>query len=194
MSTHTDVVDFWFGSLQPEQWFRQSDEVDDLIVERFASLYEEAVADRLDPWLNEPEGALGLVIILDQFPRNMFRGHERSFAFDHKAREVARAAISKGFDMKLPPMKRIFLYMPFMHSENLVDQDYCIDLIANRMGEAGKINLVHARAHRHVIEVFGRFPFRNEALDRTSTPDEIRWLEQGAYQSAVRLIEEKFKE
>ncbi|MCY4446077.1 MAG: DUF924 domain-containing protein [Rhodobacteraceae bacterium] len=191
MKSFEEVIDFWFNELEPQQWFFQNDDVDQLIIERFTTLYNEAIAGNLQSWADDPDGALALVIILDQFPRNMFRQSGQSFAFDHKAREAARLAINKGFDFKLPSEKRIFIYMPFMHSEELSDQDYCVQLIAERMGEKGKLNLIHAKAHRYVIESFGRFPFRNDAIGRDSTREEIAWLKEGAYQSAVKLFEDQ---
>ena len=187
---HSEIIEFWFSELKAENWFVQNDEIDKTIIDRFSEIYTKATAGELDDWQNKPEGALALIIILDQFPRNMFRKKPQSFAFDHLAREVSNRAIEKGFDMLMDFQKRIFVYMPFMHSEKIEDQDACIKLIAERMGEKGKNNLIHAKAHRHVIEMFGRFPFRNEALSRNSTAEESKWLKEGGYGKAVQLFEE----
>lgn len=131
------------------------------------------------PWCDNAEGGLALVILFDQLPRNVWRGSGKAFAFDPLARGIAGEMIARGFDWAVPEDRRAFVYMPFMHSESLADQDRCVDLAATRL--AGTSTLYHARKHREVIARFGRFPYRNAALGRTSTAEEIAYLEGGGY-------------
>ncbi len=128
------------------------------------------------------------LILVDQFPRNMFRGSPDAFATDSKARSEAKKAIDKKWDLRLPEPERQFFYLPLMHSECLCDQERCVRLMLTRMPESGEISLVHAKAHREVIRKFGRFPFRNEALDRGYTVPELEFIEEGGYGAAVRAL------
>lgn len=139
-------------------------------------MHENALAGRLDAWAESIDGALALVIALDQFPRNMFRGTPRAFAADAKAREIADQAISRGFDRVLLPPKRGFLYLPFEHSEKLEDQKRCVALFEAAGDDAD--GLLWAVKHLRIIERFGRFPHRNRILGRESTPEEIEFLTQ----------------
>ena len=169
------VLNFWFGELDKEQWFKREPDVDAVIVERFGETYEaiRAVPDAVPA--KTPREALAAVIVLDQFPRNMFRDSARAFESDDRALAVADRAIAAGFDATLGEDGRHFLYMPFMHAEDLAHQDRCVALFeAFGNGEALKF----ARLHRDIIIRFGRFPHRNAALGRKTTRAEQRHLDE----------------
>jgi uncharacterized protein (DUF924 family) len=136
-------------------------------------------------------GALAYLILADQFSRNMFRDTGQAFASDRAARAVAKAAIAKRWDMAIDEPARQFFYMPLMHSESLCDQDRCVRLMKERMHETGAQNLLHARVHREIIRKFGRFPHRNKALRRETTPAEARFIEAGGYGEMLRALKEK---
>jgi uncharacterized protein (DUF924 family) len=170
-----DVLTFWFEETSPEQWFTSDPAFDEEIHKRFGTLHAEACAGGLERWMETPEGALALIILLDQFSRNMFRGKGEAFAQDAMARGLADKAIEAGHDMATPAERRAFFYMPFMHAEDLDAQEKCIALVRERLGE-DSTNLPHAKWHRDVIAEFGRFPFRNIALGRPSTREEIAFL------------------
>jgi uncharacterized protein (DUF924 family) len=171
-----DIVGFWREAGQ-KRWFKTDPEFDALIRERFLKTHEQAAAGKLAHWEETAKGALALVILLDQFSRNMFRGEARAFASDARARAIAERAIARGFD-RMVPFGRNFFYLPYMHSENLADQDRCIALF-EAAGDAESVK--HAKAHHDLIRRFGRFPFRNESLGRTSTPEEKKYLASGGY-------------
>ena len=172
-----DVLTFW-REAGPDLWFKHDEGFDASIRSRFATIYGDAAADLLNTWENAPEGALALVIVLDQFPRNMFRGNARSFATDIRARAVAERAIAKGFDGKIAMPERVFFYLPFEHSEDLADQERAVALIA----AAGDADLLKwAQLHADIIRRFGRFPHRNALLGRTSTPQEQTFLDDGGF-------------
>ncbi len=194
MVTVEDVLHFWFDELEPSQRFNGGEEVDNLIRDRFLNSYEDATNGKLDQWKDTPNGSLALILILDQFSRNMFRGDGRSFELDSVAIKLAGEAIEKDFDLQHGVARRGFFYLPFMHSEDLNDQNKCIELISSRLGDDGKNNLIHAKAHKHIIEKFGRFPYRNEALKRQNTPEESSWLENVGYGEVVGMIEGAEKE
>lgn len=179
--TSEDVTKFWLDDVGPKGWFAVNENLDEEIVQRFKPLWREARAGRLDEWSLRAETALSLLIVLDQFPRNMFRGCEKAFCSDAKALAVAKRAISLGHDLQVDESARQFFYLPLMHSESLVDQDRCVRLILTRMPQTGVENLKHAKAHRDLIREFGRFPYRNEALGRSSTFAEQSFLAQGGY-------------
>jgi uncharacterized protein (DUF924 family) len=164
-----EVIGFWFG-LKPEQWWRSDPELDSEVRERFGPLWEEARQWPVDAFLGSPEEALAAVILFDQFPRNMFRGHADSFATDHLALAIAKAAIERGHDDALPQAQRGFLYMPFQHSEDLDDQLRSVGLFA-QLGDPEQLRLAHLL--NDVIERFSRFPHRNAILGRKPRPDEI---------------------
>lgn len=177
-----DILQFWFLQAGPTAWYKVSAAFDARMrrkyarhVEREARLYESGRHD----WLDTPGGALALVLMFDQFPRNIWRGSGRAFAFDPLGLDVARRMIDKGFDWALPEEQRAFVYMPFMHSETLADQHTCIDLATERLSGTGTAQ--HARKHCEVIERFGRFPYRNDALGRECTPEETAYLDGGGY-------------
>lgn len=174
-----EVLSFWLGA-GPEAWYRQDDAFDAEIAERFGDAWESGAKGELDEsWATNPRGALALIILLDQFPRNMFRGQAMAFASDGRALSAACYAIDRGWDMRIDPPARQFFYMPFMHSERLTDQDHCVRLMAERM--PGEDSLLHARAHREIIRRFSRFPYRNEALSRETSRVEREFLEEGGY-------------
>jgi len=169
------VLSFWFETLEPKDWFMSSEKTDDAIRNRFADLYSDAQAGRLDHWMDTADGALALVILLDQFPRNMFRNTARMYGSDEQAMDVSRRAVAENLDKKVPKERRIFLYLPFEHSENLEDQDFCCDLVKTLGDET---YLDYAEAHRRVIRRFGRFPHRNAILGRESTAEEVEFLKE----------------
>ncbi len=143
----------------------------------------------LSLWLTYTSFALAYIILTDQFPRYMFRGSGKAFATDGASLVVAKSAIDKGWDMKIDEPARQFFYLPLMHSENLCDQDRCVRLLCDRMPQYGAENLVHARAHREVIRQFGRFPYRNPALERSMTAPEQHYVDQGGYGATVRELQ-----
>ena len=169
-----DVLRFWFGDEDEprEEWFRKDEDFDREVRERFEGLHEQAASGALDHWRESAEGSLALVIALDQFPRNMFRGDPRSYATDEKARETARYALDRAFDRELPLVRRTFLSMPFMHSEDLEDQRRSVELFEG-MDPGG-----YAVRHKEIVERFGRFPHRNAVLGRTTTPEEAEFLRE----------------
>lgn len=172
-----DVLAFWHEA-GPKKWFTKDQSFDDDIRARFLATYEAAAAGRLSDWEKNAESALALVIVLDQFSRNMFRGDARTYAADPLARAVADRAISGGFDQKVTAALRSFFYLPFEHSENLADQDRCIAL--NRAA-GDEDNLKWAEIHRDIIRRFGRFPHRNAVLGRKTTPEEQAFLDSGGF-------------
>lgn len=178
------VIDFWCGSPgSPERdtfreiWFRAATpEFDAEIRDRFLSLHERAVAGEFSHVLDSVDGCFALLILFDQFPRNMFRGLARAFATDARAREVAAHAIAKGYDKGVASVHRVFFYLPYEHSEDLADQERGLELMRD-MGNERTIEA--ALEHIEVIKRFGRFPHRNAALGRVSTPEEIEYLKDG---------------
>jgi uncharacterized protein (DUF924 family) len=170
-----EVLGFWFAPGGEGRWFKPDPAFDAEIRRRFAPLVEEAGAGRLDGWGATPDGAVALCLLLDQFPRNIWRGTPRAFAHDPAARRVAGAALAAGHDARLPPPRRLFLYLPFEHSEDPADQDRSCALIAG-LGDAEWLD--YARRHRDVVARFGRFPHRNAILGRASTAEEARFLQQ----------------
>jgi len=168
-----DVLDFWFDESSSRHWFRSTPAFDAQIRKRFEVIWHEAVAGDLSDWEDSSAGALALVIVLDQFPLNMFRDKPESFASEAQSREVAKRAIARNFDNELEDHQKPFLYLPFMHSEDLTDQDRSVELFKS----AGLVdNLRWAQHHRDVVRRFGRFPHRNAILGRNSSPQEQAWL------------------
>lgn len=172
-----EILHFWFEETQAQQWFQKNDDFDNLIRERFLGTYRLAADGVCDLWRDEAEGCLALCIVLDQFPRNMFRGTPESFATDAKALQVARHSIARGFDQTFVPVRRRFLYLPFEHSENLADQDRSVALFQS-MKEQDLLGYDYALRHQAVIERFGRFPHRNAILGRQNTAEEDEYLAQ----------------
>jgi len=177
VSEPAEVVTFWREAGR-DRWFDKDDAFDAEIGKRFLGLHEEAAAGKLGPWEQSAEGALALLILLDQFPRNMFRGQARAFATDPLARAVAAGAIVRGFDARAPEGMRSFFYLPFEHSESLADQDKSVAFFT-AIGDAE--NLKWAELHRDIIRRFGRFPHRNAALGRATTPEEQKFLDEGGF-------------
>lgn len=172
-ATSTDIIQFWFSERVKPLRFRSTPAFDQEITDKYSSLWNEAASGTHDDWQQSPHDALALIIVLDQFPLHMFRGDARSFSTEQLAREVAVQAIKQRFDDELSDEEKAFLYIPFMHSESLADQDRSVALY-----EAADLtdNLRWVRHHRDIIRRFARFPHRNRILGRTSTPAEIDYL------------------
>ena len=170
-----EVLSFWFAPTSRARWFESDKGFDREIEERFSSLIEAAARGELEPWVETPRGALALCILLDQFPRNVGRGTPRAFASDAEARRIADLALAAGLDRKLDAEERLFLYLPFEHSENLQDQERSVALFRG-LGDAEQLD--YAVRHRDIIARFGRFPHRNRVLGRDSTPEELAFLQQ----------------
>ena len=184
-----EVLKFWLDEAGPKSWYLQDEAFDAEIRNRFEKAWEGLCEGKFSMWLTYPSGALAYLILSDQFPRNMFRGSGTAFASDQLALAAAKAAISKKWDLKIDEPARQFFYLPLMHSENLCDQDRCVRLMKERMPSEGPSNLLHARAHREVIRLFGRFPYRNEALERSSTAPEVDYVTAGGYGETVRVLQ-----
>ena len=164
-----EVLDFWFG-LQPEQWWKADPELDQTCRERFAELWEEQRQRPVPHFLGSPEDALAAIVLFDQLPRNMFRGHADQFATDHIALQIAKQAIDRGYDETFDQPRRGFVYMPFQHSEDLADQRRSLALFT-ALGDDHQLD--YAKKHLEVIERFGRFPHRNAMLGRSPRPAEV---------------------
>ena len=185
-SSPNEVLDFWFGREgEPgygefrEEWFRKDEAFDREVTDRFGDLYELAAAGELDGWQEEAESCLALVILLDQFPRNMFRGDARTHATDDKALATAKQAVERALDRELPGFQKVFLYLPFMHAESVEDQHRSVELFEGLAAEPGGPDVrEYAVGHRDIVERFGRFPHRNAILGRETTPEEAEFLTQ----------------
>lgn len=188
MRSPEDVLAYWLDELSPEDWYLGSEDLDQQIRDRFLTTWEAAQEGACGLWLTYPTGTLAYLLLNDQFPRNMFRGSGKAFSSDDCARAAAKAAIARGWDLRIDPPARQFFYLPLMHSENLSDQDRSVRLFLKRMPDGGGSNLLHAKAHREVIRRFGRFPYRNEALNRETTPAEAAFLEHGSYGAVVQEL------
>jgi uncharacterized protein (DUF924 family) len=173
-----DILRFWFEETGDERRFASTPEFDALIRERFLGDWEAARDDRLTAWEADAHEALALVVLLDQFPRNMFRGEARAFATDAAARAVARRALDAGHDLAVDAGRRMFFYLPFEHSEDPADQDLCVRLVEERL-PADSGFLIHARVHREIVRRFGRFPARNAARGLAGTAEELAFLDGG---------------
>jgi len=186
MSQANQILDFWFG--KPDEadygkprkvWFTKNPEFDQEVRSRFLIDYQQAAAGHLDDWKASPLGCLALIILLDQFPRNMFRGQPQTFATDPQALAYAHHTVAQGFDKELLPIQRCFVYLPFEHSENLAHQRQAIELFSTLKDYPECASGVdYAHRHLKVIERFGRFPHRNEILGRETTPEEAEFLKQ----------------
>ncbi|PJE06988.1 DUF924 family protein [Legionella sp.] len=167
-SSFSEILNFWFAPESKRYWFAKNKKFDNLIKDKFLIIYQDACSDKLDFWKKTPDGMLSLIIIFDQFPRNFFRGSPQAFATDLKALNLAKLAIEQSMDKKLSTdEKRHFMYMPFMHSENIADQELSLRLF-NHAKSATK--------HYNIIKKFGRFSHRNKILNRSSTSEEIIFL------------------
>jgi uncharacterized protein (DUF924 family) len=198
------LLDFWFGPPgDPDRerhrkiWFHATDEFDAALRREFLADYEEGAAGELAAWENSPEGALALVLLLDQIPRNIFRHMPRAYAADPLARDVADRALTCGFDQRLPPAWRLFFSMPFHHSENLADQRRSVVLMEARPRDPDRSGgglRRYGQPYLEVIERFGRFPHRNAILGRPSTPEEEAFLAECAIRAAESLLPESADE
>lgn len=196
----SSVLDYWFGLPEDapihaipsdekrQLWFKGSPEIDQEIKSRFGPLLERAAAGQLEPWLAEDQSALAGIIVMDQFSRNVYRGTPRAFALDHEAVRWSKLLVSMGRERRLRISERHFVYMPFMHSENMQDQEECVRLFKELAKECEavpelektiKMQIHYSQAHRDVISRWGRFPHRNAAVGRESTLEEIQGLQNG---------------
>lgn len=170
-----DVIEFWFEEVNPNQWFKKDPELDHLIRMRFEALHAQAARGELSGWRATPQGRLAEIIVLDQFPRNMYRNTPQAFATDHMALKLAQEAIKAGSDEEMPAPQKTFLYMPFMHSESRLDHEVAIKLFsAHGLENNLKIEL----KHKTIIDRFGRFPHRNKILSRLSSRQELDFLKE----------------
>jgi len=172
-----EVLSFWRAA-GPEKWFAKDDAFDANIRARFLATHETAARGELAAWEDTPEGVYALMILLDQFPRNLFRGSPRAFATDAQALAIAERAIARGLDKTFAPPESRFIYMPFMHAEDLAHQERCIAL-CEASGDPEGVKF--AVLHRDIIRDFGRFPHRNPILGRKATPQEQDFLDEGGF-------------
>jgi uncharacterized protein (DUF924 family) len=178
MTEIDDLLSFWFSPRVKEMCWKSTPAFDAESKAAFSETYRRGAAGKLDGWTETARGALALTIVLDQLPRNFFRGEAKAFATDKAARAVTELALKRGYDRAITdPDERTFLYMPFMHSEALADQDRCVALV--EAGGCPEKTVESALGHRAVIERFGRFPRRNAALGRRNTPEEDAYLNDG---------------
>ncbi len=187
MADIEEILTFWFDEIRDEpayfeeyapRWFVQNADFDRQIVQRFQTDYELAAQGQLTHWTETARGGLALVLVLDQFPRNMFRNDPRAFATDPLARQIAEQMIATGLDQQLRLIERYFVYVPFMHSENRAHQQRSVMLFQQLAEERAYFDTSYAVRHREVIDRFGRFPHRNTVLGRVSTPEELEFLKQ----------------
>lgn len=177
MSDAASVLEFWLNA-GPKTWFSKDDAFDASIKQQFDALHERAAANELSGWENEPDSSLALILVLDQFSRNLFRNDARAFAQDALCLKISKSALSREFDTKVDPQVRQFFYMPLMHSESILDQRHCVSLFhAANMPD----NLKYAILHRDIIERFGHFPHRNSVLGRPTSPAERSFLDGGGF-------------
>jgi uncharacterized protein (DUF924 family) len=186
MLQYQEILDFWFG--KPEEpgygkpkdfWFAKKPEFDQQVRTRFLTYYQKAAEGYLDEWIESPCSCLALILLLDQFPRNMFRDTPEAFATDWQALSAAQHAVARGYDLKLLPVQRWFIYLPFEHSENLEHQRQAVKLFQTLSYDPDSASSIdYAIRHMEIIERFGRFPHRNPILGRISTPQEKEFLKQ----------------
>lgn len=174
-----EILDFWFKE-NADKWFEKSDAFDQKIKEKFSEVHRELMSGMHQDWKSDPQSMLAMIIVLDQFSRNMFRGRKESFASDELAKTLAEEAIEKGFDKKLSLIERVFLYLPFEHSESILDQEKSMKLFGRLKEEDKEFDLYfdYAQKHQEIILRFKRYPHRNKILERESTPEEIEFLKQ----------------
>ncbi|MFK7937999.1 MAG: DUF924 family protein [Roseovarius sp.] len=184
-----EVLRFWLDEVGEKGWYAPADGLDQEIRARFEPTWQKAREGAHALWLTYPSGTLAYILLVDQFPRNMFRGQAASFATDAQANAAAKVAINRKWDMRIDEPARQFFYLPLMHSESLCDQDRCVRLMCERMPKGGAEQLIHAQAHRDVIRQFGRFPYRNDALSRPSTQAEREYVAAGGYGHTLRKLQ-----
>lgn len=170
-----EILNYWFKELSPKDWFKADPERDAEMARRFRPAYEQLATGVPPDLLAEPEGFLAAILLLDQFPRNLFRGEAPAFATDGLALDLAKRAIAEGIDRRLTPEQRSFVYMPFQHSEQKADQARSIELFT---ALGNQLNLDFAMRHKEIVDRFGRFPHRNEILGRRSTDEEAAFLRE----------------
>ena len=168
---HTNVIKYWFSEKSRQHWFFSTTEIDDEIRQRYEQIWISAASGELNSWQDSPQGCLALIIVLDQFPLNMFRDEAKSFQTEELAVEVALKAIDNGYDEILNTEELLFLFMPLMHSENIEHQDLQVKLF-----EKYDFNDEYSKHHRNIVKRFGRFPHRNDILGRKSSKDEVEYL------------------
>ncbi len=173
------VLRFWFEETKPYQWFRRDAQFDQSVRAQFGTLHEAACSGNLDVWKSTPQHCLALIILLDQFSRNIYRDTPRAFMQDDKALMTAKDAIQRRFDQVFARKEKAFFYMPFMHSESLAAQERSVALFKARL--PGTMNVPYAIEHHDIIKAFGRFPHRNNVLGRQSTPQEDAFLKAGGF-------------
>jgi uncharacterized protein (DUF924 family) len=183
MITVSTILDFWFKEAGAKKWYNGGDAFDAQVRNKFEDFAIDAAAQLRQSghhdWEDKAEPLLALIIAMDQFPRNMYRGTKGAFAFDDLALHLAKKAVDTGLDLKIPQERRAFVYMPFMHSESLLNQDECVRLCDMCLENASSLH--HAKEHRKLIRKFGRFPHRNAIFGRESTPEEAAFLASGGY-------------
>lgn len=176
-----DVIGFWTAA-GPAKWFAKDSRFDDAIQLKFEPVHHAAARGKYDAWAETADGALALVLLLDQFPRNLWRGSAHAFATDSKARHIARLGLARGFDQQTEPLLRRFFYLPFEHSEDLADQELCVSLCQGLMDDTGDAEtLRYAVLHRDIIARFGRFPHRNAVFGRETSAEEQVFLDEGGF-------------
>jgi len=181
MSTPRDILQFWFSDRARLLWFEKDKAFDEEIRARFGALVHDAQMGGLDDWRASPEGALGLLLLIDQFARNIYRGQAKAYLGDARARDVAAEAITRGFDQRYPFPDRVFFYLPFEHCETLANQERYFALMQGCLREFGEVvadYLEASRRHHEIIKRFGRFPHRNAALGRETTEEEAEFLKE----------------
>lgn len=179
------IVEYWLYEVGPQNWYQGTAEIDKEIKSKFEPYFQQAANKELCAWMCTPESALALTLLLDQFPRFMYRGTEKAYRTDRMALAIAKRAIVMGHDLKTAEPQRQFFYVPLMHSESLMDQERCVRLMTLRMPRLGDEGLCHAKAHRDIIRQFGRFPYRNEVVARDTTEREKAFLVAGGYELAM---------
>ena len=184
-----DVLAFWIDEVGPKGWYAGGDALDAQIRDRFLETWDRAADGNLGLWLTCPSETLAYIIVTDQMSRNMFRNDAKAFETDAIAMAAAKLAINNDWDMRIDEPARQFFYLPLMHSENLSDQDRAVRLIHTRMPKTGADNIDHAKAHREIVRLYGRFPFRNAALGRVSTQAEQDFMVGGGYGAILRKVQ-----
>ena len=188
MTAANDVVNYWLDEVGPSHWYSAGDGLDKEIRNRFEQVWWDTLNGANGLWLTHATGTLAYLILMDQMPRNMFRGTARSFGSDRQALAASKSALQNSWDLKIDEPARQFFYMPLMHSESLTDQERAVRLILTRLPNGKATQLPHAQAHRDIIREFGRFPARNEALCRRSTPPEEAYQLSGGYRITLEAV------
>ncbi len=189
MTTPQDVLAYWLDELGPKGWYEGGETLDADIRDRFLDVWTKAAEGHLGFWLTCPSETLAYIIVTDQFSRNMHRGKSEAFDTDAFALAAAKMAIDRDWDLQIDEPARHFFYMPLLHSENLIDQDRGVRLMHLRLKQDAENTIHHAKAHREIIRRYGRFPFRNEALGRSSSDAEVAFMKAGGYGDILREVQ-----